>query len=272
MKRFYTWMLICGCFTNTFAQGIHGVIGADAWMQGGNSVNLNSVFAISNNPAQLSYLKKWQAGIYSRQQLGLKELNLARVAVAVPHKIVNVGIAANYFGFDNYNQQRLTIAASKKLAQTFSLGVQLNYVGTQIKEYGSAGALVLGVGFNYEPTNKLQMGCFLYNPNQQKVSAHINHKVPAYARLGLLYKVNSKVNLLTEAEQELEQKTRYRFGVNYAVHPKFGFAVGASSQPMLYSFGTTFNAAGVVFDVAASVHQTLGVIPQVGLKCPIQPN
>lgn len=272
MKRFYQLILgLCYAGSLIHAQGIHGVIGADAWMQGGSSATLSNAYAVLNNPAQISYLKKWQVGLYSEQRFNRKELTLANFSLAVPNKVIDVGLAVNYFGFQDFNQQRIAFSASKKLAETFSLGVQLNYVATNIKEYGNARALVLGAGVSYQPIKKVQLGLTVFNPSQQQLSNNVSDIIPAFARLGVKYQVNDKVYITGEADQQLEKKTVFRGGLRYEAHKRVALAIGASNQPTLFTFGTSILVGNLSIDAAATVHQTFGFTPQLGLRLPLQP-
>ena len=149
------------------------------------------------------------------------------------------------------------------------MGVQINYLNTAITEYGNAGAWVLGAGVYYQPVSKIKVAFMLFNPNQQQLSNKVSDKIPTYARFGVSYQVNEKVDVLVESEQALEQKTIFRSGIKYHVNKRITFAVGASSQPVLFTFGTTVKTNKVAIDFAAQVHQILGVIPQFSLRLPI---
>jgi hypothetical protein len=83
------------------------------------------------------------------------------------------------------------------------------------------------------------------------------------------YQVNEKVDVLVESEQALEQKIIFRSGIKYHINKRITFAVGASSQPVLFTFGTTIKTNNVAIDFAAQVHQILGVIPQFSLRLPV---
>lgn len=270
MRKILTLTCITLCvLNNTFSQGINGVVGAESGMVGGCNALLSNAFSVVNNPAAISDLKKWQTGVFGEKRFGQKELGTSNFSVAVPNKWVDVGAAVNLYGFDKFNQQRFVLTASKKLAQTFALGVQLNYLNTTIGEYGNAGAWVLGAGVYYQPVSKIKVAFAIFNPNQQQLSNKVSDKVPTYARLGVSYKVNEKVDVLAETEQALEQKTIFRSGIKYHVNKRIAFAVGASSQPVLFTFGTTVQTNKVAIDFAAQVHQILGVIPQFSLRLPI---
>jgi hypothetical protein len=252
-----------------YSQGINGVFGAESGMLGGCNALLSNAFSVVNNPAVVSDLKKWQAGVFGEKRFGQKELGTSNFSIAVPNKWVDFGAAVSLFGFDKFNQQRFVLSAAKKLAPTLALGVQLNYLNTSIGEYGNSGAWVLGAGIYYQPISKIKVAFMLFNPNQQQLSNKVSDNVPTYARFGLSYKVNEKVDVLVESEQGLEQKTIFRSGIKYHLNKRIGFGVGASSQPVLLTFGATIQANKLAIDLAAQVHQVLGVIPQFSLRLPI---
>lgn len=271
MKKLCICLLItCGVLKLVNAQQIHGVIGADVAILGNASVTASSVFSVVNNPAQVAMSKHWQAGIYSSQRFGQKELTLSNISFIVPTKAVSFGLGINHYGFSTFNQQRFVVSVGKKLSETVALGVQLNYAQTTIVDYGNAGAFVLGMGITYKPITKLQLGFMVYNPTQQKMSNLVSDKIPSYARLGLNYQVNEKVHVLAETEQQLTQKTILRAGIRYQLNPKFILGMGLSTQPVCFTFGATVKANKLAIDVAAGIHQVLGVLPQVSLRLPLE--
>lgn len=270
MNRFNTPLILAGlCIAvGLRAQNIHGITGADAQMQGGISTTLNNCFSAINNPSQMSWLKSWQSGLYHEQRFAKRELSLSGIGVVVPTRIIDLGLGMNHYGFSDFNQQRFTFSTSKKLAQTLSLGIQINYVFTTIDHYGSTGALLFGAGASYQPTGKIMLAFVAYNPNQQSYSANVSDKIPSYARLGIQYKVNDRVYVLAEADQQTEQNTTFRGGVKYEPHQRITFAIGVSSQPIVFNFGSSFKLADLVIDLGAGVHPVLGVTPQISLRFP----
>jgi hypothetical protein len=271
MKKLCICLLItCGVLKLVNAQQIHGVIGADVAILGNASVTASSVFSVVNNPAQVAMSKHWQAGIYSSQRFGQKELTLSNISFIVPTKAVSFGFGINHYGFSTFNQQRFVVSVGKKLSETVALGVQLNYAQTTIVDYGNAGAFVLGMGITYKPITKLQLGFMVYNPTQQKMSNLVSDKIPSYARLGLNYQVNEKVHVLTETEQQLTQQTILRAGIRYQLNPKFILGMGLSTQPVCFTFGATVKVNKLAIDVAAGIHQVLGILPQVSLRLPLE--
>lgn len=270
MKKLCICLLItCGILKLVNAQQIHGVVGADVAMLGGACATASGVFSVVNNPAQVTTLNRWQVGIYSSQRFGQKELTLSNISFVMPTKALNIGFAISHYGFSSFNQQRFVLSIGKKLSETVALGVQLNYAQTTIVDYGNAGAFVLGIGVTYKPISKLQLGFMVYNPTQQKMSNLVSDKIPSYARLGINYQVNNKVQVLAETEQPIAQKTLLRAGLRYLINPRFSMGIGLSTQPVCFTFGATVKANKLAIDLAAGVHQILGVLPQVSLRLPL---
>jgi hypothetical protein len=270
MKQFIS-LLVALAVSGTFAtqsQTVHGVTGAVAWMQGGTGSVSNDAFSVLNNPSLISWMKNWQSGVYHEKRFNRRELSLSSVAVAIPTHITDIGVAISSYGFSNFNEQRFTFSAAKKLAQTLSLGVQVNYVQVNMNEYGQAGTWVIGAGVNYQPASKILVGFSVYNPNQRQLQGQLGVQLPAIARLGAQYRINAKVHTQLEAEQQTNHKASIKGGLRYDLHKRVSAAAGASSSPVTYSFGASVKFAGGIIDMAAGVHQVLGVTPRVSLRYP----
>jgi hypothetical protein len=93
--------------------------------------------------------------------------------------------------------------------------------------------------------------------------------LPAYARLGIDYIVSDKVNFLLEADQSLGNDLRFRGGISYRIHEMVGLSAGAASAPVYYTFGTSLYLRYFTADIAASIHEVLGLTPHIGLSFPL---
>lgn len=256
------------CAVSTQSQTIHGSAGAEAAMQGQSATTLNNSFSVINSPSRISFLKNWQSGMYHEQRLSTPELNLSALSVAWPNRIVDVGVGISRFGFNAFNQQRFVLSAAKKLSQTMSLGVQANYVATSISEYGQTGSWVAGAGLSYQPSGRIGIACMLYNPTQQKLSERVNEPIPSYIQVGLQYQVSKVVYGVAEADHQLLRPLRLKTGLRYNPHERVGIAVGVASNPFVYTFGSSVRVAHVAINMAAGVHQVLGITQQVSLRFP----
>lgn len=270
-KHFFTSLLIGNMLIfAAHSQSVINPIGASQWMLGGSSAGHTDVFSATNNAGSITEIKRTQVGLYSEQRFTESKLRLSNASVVIPTKYFSLGLGVNYFGFQAFNQQRIALSGAKKLSETISLGVQLNYIATNIEGYGNAGNIAFGLGLLIKPLTNLRLGFSLFNPTQNKYGEFAQEKMPTYAKLGLAYDVSEKITLHSEADQMLDQRVILRGGVLYKIIPKVHLAMGAASNPAVYTFGTTIYLKAFKLDLATSIHQVLGVTPHLGISLPIQ--
>lgn len=252
-----------------YAQGITGPAGAKAWMLGGSSAAHAEVWSATNNAAAITRVKQFEVGLYNEQRFNEPDLRLTNLSVVVPAKFVHLAAAVHYYGCAAFNQQRLSVSASKALSPLLSLGVQLNYVSTFIADYGYAGNPVLAGGLYLKPFNKLNLGFMVFNPAQNTYGKHTTEKIPSYARLGCAYDLSDKVTLHAETDQRLNQRLMLRGGVYYKIHEQFHLAIGVATHPTYYTFGTVLLVKKIRLDLATSIHEVLGFTPHLGISFPV---
>jgi len=250
-------------------QGINGPTGAQAWMMGGVSATSADVWSAANNPAAMCWLEKSQLGLYTEQRFMEKNLNLSHISGVWKNKWLHAGGQIHYFGYEVFNQQRLGLSLGKKLSENLALGVQLNYLATNIREYGNSGAWILGMGVLYKPIPKLTTAINFYNINQARYKHSINESVPTIARLGLSYEFSKKVTASIETEQTLNQKTVFRGGLRYQLHESIALAIGAANNPVYYTFGVGLKMRQLKLDMASGFHEVFGFTPHLSLAFPL---
>lgn len=252
-----------------YTQNVINAVGASQWMIGGSSAAHIDVYSTINNAGAIAETNGIQAGIYSEQRFVESKLRLSNASLVVPTRFLTVGLGVNYFGYQAFNQQRIALSGAKKLSETISLGVQLNYIATNIEGYGNAGNIAFGLGLFIKPVTNLRLGFSLFNPTQNRYGEFAQEKMPTYAKLGLAYDVSEKVTLHSEADQTLDQRIILRGGVLYKIHPKFHLAIGGANNPATYTFGTSLYLKAFKLDLATSIHHVLGVTPHLGVSLPI---
>lgn len=263
------YLVTCGNIS-LFAQGVTGPIGSKAWMMGGASASAVDLWSANNNPGAMGMLSHTHVGIYSEQRFMESNLKLANITGIYHNKWLNFGASVNYYGYQAFNQQKISLSAGKKLSSTVSLGVQLNYLATNIQDYGNAGAWALGAGLAYKPIEKLTFGLMVFNPTQSKYTETLNERIPTITRMGLTYKVSKKVMVQMEADQTLQQKLILRGGLEYQLHEILSLSAGAANNPVYYTFGASLAMKKLKLDMATSFHEVLGYSPHIGLVFPFK--
>jgi hypothetical protein len=251
------------------AQGIMGTVGAVSWSAGGTSVCESNAWSVFNNPAALAFTQKYSLGINSDQRFGQSELRTSSIAGSYQNKWFTAGAGINHFGYSLFNQQRLNLSIAKKLNENFALGVSLDYVATNILEYGNAGNVVPAVGILYKPLKTLSLGLMVFNPTFRKYPELLVNPIPTFARIGLKYEVSPKVHSILEMEQQIERPASWRAGLRYKLREEVHLSIGMATQPVYYTAGAGFKLKKMQFNFAGAFHEVMGFTPNIGCMYPI---
>ena len=269
MKQLLLLLLIFGCAEFDHAQPVFDPVGADAWSVGGASVASKNIFGAFNNPSSIVELDKVGCGIYSEKRFNETKLITSSIALVLPLKYIHAALSIHHFGYDLFNQQKLSLTLAKKLSKQFSLGISFSYFITNISEQLPAGVFLGEFGISYHPFSKWQVGVFVFNPTQSKYSTNSYDKVPTYARIGTSYTISDKVKFITEFDQKLNQDLVFRGGVNYQIHKQLSLSIGAANNPDYLTFGTGIYIKKSKIDFAISIHQILGISPHLSISLPV---
>jgi hypothetical protein len=272
MKKSISKLLIINTFliVNVFfcnAQSVTDAVGGQRWMLGGTSAAHVNAWSAANNAGAITEVSSPQIGLYNEQRFGNNNLRLNNISFVSPvKKYLHIGGFVNYFGYQAFNQQKIGMSVAKKLSETLSLGVQANYVATNIEGYGSTGTMAFGVGVMVKPIIGMRIGFTVFNITQQTYPNATPEAIQPYAKLGLAYDVSEKITLHTEADQVLNQDIIIRGGILYKIHPIVQLALGAASKPVYYTGGTSLLIKKLRLDIAVSIHEVLGVTPHIGIS------
>ena len=249
-----------------FATGENWAIGGRSAGMANASVTLNDLWAIHNNQAGLAEIKNISAGIYYENLYGLNELGLKAGAFVIPTKSGVFGLNLSYFGYSQYNENKVGLAYAKSFGNKFSVGIQLDYLSTHIAEnYGSTSAIAAEIGLQYSINKKINIGAHVYNPTKAKIADYNNERVPTIFRLGLSYLISKKIIVAIETEKDIQYNAAFKAGVEYHAVKQFYFRAGISTNPVLNSFGFGLELKNFNLDFATTYHQVLGFTPQVSI-------
>ena len=110
----------------------------------GNTIAARSgAHAIFGNQAGLATLENSNLLISTERRFNLSELSSHSAGAAIATKAGTFGLAINYFGFSEFNEQKIGLAYARKLGKRFNVGAQVDYLGTRIKEFGNVNTILL---------------------------------------------------------------------------------------------------------------------------------
>jgi len=275
MKTILTTILflVFTCFVN--AGGDNQATGSRSAAMGGASVTLSDLWSTQHNQAGLAGLNSVRAGIYYQNRFLLSELGLKAVAIAVPvPKAGNgvFGLSFSSFGYSMYSDSKIGLAYAKQLGEKYSVGVQIDYLHTQIGlGHGSKGSVAIEAGLRAELIENLNIGVHVFNPTRSKIAEYevqgstTTERIPTVMRLGLSYTFSEKVLLALEVEKDVYTKPVFKAGIEYLAIKQLYIRGGLSSDPLYNTFGFGLNLKQFKIDFAASKHQILGYTPQLSI-------
>lgn len=240
-------------------------IGARTNSMGGAGITLADPFSIFNNQAAMAFVKDISAGLFTERRFMLSELGYNASAVTLPTKSGVFGISAVYSGFDVYNEKKASVAYARLFTENISGGIQFDYLGTSIAEYGNGTTFTVEAGLLVKITDKLATGVHVFNPVRIN-SGFADEKVPTVLKLGLSYEAGEKLWLAAEAKKNIDQRAQFCGGLEYRLIDELFLRAGFETNPALYSFGAGINIQQLKIDIATTYHQVLGISPQVSVS------
>jgi hypothetical protein len=228
---------------------------------GGAGVTFSDIHAAWGNPGGLADLPApWAAAVFGQQPYLLGEIRQLGAAAALRGKSSALGLTLGYFGFEQYNEQRVGLAYSRRLFSRLSLGLQVLAVSTRIPEYGNKTVPTFELGLLGQASEQVQIGFRVFSP--ARVEVLDGEYLPTILQLGLSYRPAEQLLLLAELEKDVLFPLRVRAGIEYQLGESLSLRLGAATQPVLASFGAGIRLAETIrVDVGASYHQRLGFTP-----------
>jgi hypothetical protein len=248
-----------------YAGGDNFSVGARSAALGNASVCISDLWSVHNNQAGLGNIRSVNAGLYVENYYLQSDLNIGSVALAIPAIGGCFGINVSYFGNDLYKDNKFGLAFGKSFGPKISAGIQLDYMYTILGEnYGSAGAFTFEGGIIANLTDKLKAGIHVFNPIRAKLADFNDERVPTILRSGILYTFSEKVFVSAEVEKDIDHDVVLKGGIEYHVISQMYLRAGISTNPLLNCFGFGLDLKKLKIDFSASIHQTLGISPQIG--------
>ena len=240
-------------------------IGARSTALGGTGLTLTDPFSMFNNQAAMAFVKDISIGLFSERNFMLSELSYHAGGVIIPTKSGVFGLTVTYAGFDVYNEKKAGLSYARLFTERISGGIQFDYLGTSISEYGNSSTFTFEAGLLVKITEKFSTGAHVFNPVRVN-SGFIDDKVPATLKLGVAYEAGNKVSIAAEAKKNIDQPAQFCAGLEYRVVDALHLRAGFETYPALYSFGAGINMQQLKIDFATSYHQVLGVTPQLSIS------
>lgn len=238
--------------------------GARGIGMGNASLTYQDIHSVFNNQAGLAHLKGFSATTFVENRFLLEELQLVSIGIATPTNSGTVGLMVQYFGFDQYNEQKIGLNYSRVLFDKLAIGAQFDVLNTNIAEYGNNTAMTFEVGLQYEIFKNITAGVHIYNPIRAAITP--DDKLPSILQIGLTYSPANYFMLSASIEKDTDLPYNFRAGLEYFLLDKIYFRAGVNTNPSRLSFGLGYALNRIQLNAAASYHEILGFSPSFGVS------
>lgn len=222
--------------------------------------------ALFGNQAGLTHLTSASISVNTERKFNIGELGSHTVGFAIPSNAGSFGLVVNYFGFSEFNEQKIGLAYARKLGSRFSIGAQFDYIGTRIKEFGNANTYTVELGILASITKQVDLGAHFFNPIAVDRGVE-GEPLESILSFGLNYRPSKNLSLLADVEAELDFTPRYKIGIDYSFSDIFNLRIGAHTEPTTLSLGLGLKLGdNFKIDVATSYQTILGITPGIGLR------
>ena len=266
MKKLFLSYFFCVFATVLFAQnGYNTTTGARGLGMGESTLGLQDIDAAFSNQAGLAYLESFGAAAAGERRFALNELGTYGAVAALPTKAGTFGLHIQYFGFADFNEQKIGLAYARKLGAKLSVGAQLSYLNTRIELYGNNGLPVAEIGLQAEVIKNIIVGTHLVSPFRAEITEGEN--LPTVLRIGVTWRASEQVLISVQGDKDIDYPVIFRSGLEYKISDLLRLRAGVATNPTKVSFGFGLQLeSGLGIDIASAYHQILGLIPGVGVK------
>ncbi len=213
------------------------------------------------NQASLARVKQAGAGVYGERRFLLAATSSYAAGIAIPSRLGNFGVALNYSGYKNFNENKIGLAYARSLGSKIDIGIQFNYYSYRIPGYPSGSTVNAEAGVMMHLSDKLICGVHVFNPIGGKLGKLQEEKLAAAYKFGLGYDASENFFVSTEIVKEEDKPLNVIGGLQYQFAKQFFVRGGFMSES-----STAFAGAGIAIknlrlDVAGSYHPQLGFSP-----------
>jgi uncharacterized protein YdeI (BOF family) len=258
MKKLFLLLIILNISTVLIAQNhTPTAAGADGLSLGGMRVVANDVNSVFSNQAGLANLNSISFTAFGENRFALSNINQFSAGFGIPTKAGNFGLGLQYFGFEDYNEQKISVAYARKLTKRLSIGAAVDYLNLRIPYFGNQGNVTFEVGLQGQITEQITLGVHIFSP--VTISWTVNDVVPTIFAMGGSYQPTDKIRIIAEVEKDFDLPVNFKAGLEYRFIEQLAARVGVNTYPIQNSFGLGIYLKKLQIDVAAVYHQVLGV-------------
>jgi len=221
-----------------------------------------------DNPGANSLVAASRVSLHYANAYGLKELSTSAAALFYANRILDAGLVVSRFGYEKYNETRLSGNFSKKLSKRLSAGVRFNYYSILMsEEEGAKSTLSTDAGVLMHLLPELTVGASVHNfIRTTYTTARGDFELPLLLRVGANYSFNKDFMIVGELAKSSQDDLLIKMGMEYKPLEEVALRVGLMGEPFQPTFGVGYSPGRFSFDVASVYHTVLGFHTQFSMQ------
>ncbi len=225
----------------------------------------NDVFSIFNNPSGTAQYNWREIGVYySPSPYGLSELANGYAAYSEPLSFGTLSAGFRIYGYELYRETNFAVAFSRKIADSYFIGISVVYNNLKIENYGSNGAFTFDVGGLGYITNDLRAGFSVCNITHSTYG-NSSGQIPMVFDFGLSYDIIDEFTINAAVQKEIDFKPSVRIGIEYLIIKYLSLRAGFMNEPNSFSAGIGVNYSMFNIDYSIFTHTDLGLTHQASI-------
>lgn len=244
---------------------------------GGISVALDGFWSVAHNQAGMTTSSQPAIGISGSNPYFISSLHDFLLGVIFPAGKNAFGITLQQRGNANFREQYAGLAYARTFGTRIRAGLRFDYVHLSISEgYGRSNGITFDAGVQIILAPTIVMGIQIYNPVGVKLTPDENEKPPGRILFGFAFRLTEPFLVAVELEKDLDFRLAIKTGMEYKLTPAIAVRIGYKTLPSpsgmdgmpvssMLSFGCGMQIGAFYFDVAGSIHASLGWTPTASL-------
>lgn len=260
MNRLLQW--VCGliwCFKGT-AQPFQMKSDNAYLTTGAYSTHFTDAFSFTSNPACLGSENVFLFGLLAERKWMLKELDNYTLAVSGHLAKGGFGVALQYSGDADYNEQSLELAYGKNLGK-IEMGIRFDYLSDKAAGYAGSNFGSSGIGMRFHVTEKLISGWEIGLPVFGKTGETNTERGPQFFRMGFGYEWNDNLFMAIQVEKISGLPMNTICSIEYQYDQQFFFSFGINTNAGSPFFKTGWKKNRLCIQLYTVYEPVLGFSP-----------
>ena len=218
-------------------------------------------WGLFSNPASI-FSEEPTIGFYGLRHFGFPELTDISSILNMPILGGYSAIGLYRFGDNLYSETNINLGY-KYNWQKLHGGVSFQYRHLKLGgSYGSGGALMMNIGILTQIGQSIWLGANIRNINRASYNFEFNdEELPQDMSIGISYKLEQKAVLVFDVLKDVRFPLTYRGGIEIEIIEHIVGRVGATYEPINYTFGLGYTSKKWQVNMVVQQHEILGSSP-----------